>query len=158
MKFITCIQVIILSACFVAHSTAQTKPPKPATKPATKPAAQGNSLDSLKIAVNNIKSLFGGLKKSGDTITILVSDIDYDDTSLYQLKESIRTTKGVKHFSMNYKSGNAIFEVTYTGKPSALWDAQPATARKAFKLVEAGDNNMVLTNKNTTRPAGSKNP
>ena len=115
--------------------------------PATQKAV--NTSDSLKQAVTNLKSsfntLFGGKK---DTITITVSDVDYDDTNLTHLKESLKTCKGVKPLHMQYRSGNAIIEVSYKGTPTNLWDNVPAGIKKPFKLLEANDNNILLKYRN----------
>jgi len=144
------ISLIIIALFLSLSSLSQTKNTQPAanTKQAgtSRPAPQGNAIDSLKNAFNNIKSLFGK-KKGGDTITLLVSDIEYEDSNLTVLKEDLRITKGVKNVVMNYKSGNAIFDIVFKGKPSELWDAQPRDARQSFKLVEAGEKNLVLAYK-----------
>ena len=136
--FATCLSMQSNAQTGTAQSTATTK-----TTTGQKPASQGNSIDSLKTAFNNIKSLFGK-KKGGDTITIMVSGIEYEDTSLALLKDNLRSTKGVKNVSMNYKSGNAIFDIVFKGKPSDLWDAQSGSIKQSFKLQEAGDKNLVL--------------
>jgi len=141
------LSAILFALCLSIQSNAQTGASSSATKTKTttgqKPASQGNSIDSLKMAINNIKSLFGK-KKGGDTISVLVSDIEYEDSNLELLKDNFRSTKGVKNVAMNYKSGNAIFDIIFKGKPSHLWDAQSSNLKQSFKLQEAGDKNLVL--------------
>lgn len=143
----TTLFAILFATSLSIHLNAQTGANQSTTKGKTtnsqKPASQGNSIDSLKMAFNNIKSLFGK-KKGGDTITVLVSDIEYEDTNLALLKDNLRSTKGVKNLAMNYKSGNAIFDIIFKGKPSDLWDAQSINLKQSFKLQEAGDKNLVL--------------
>lgn len=46
--------------------------------------------------------------------------------------------------NMQYKSSNAVLEVSYKGSSAELWDQIPADSKKAFKIVEANDNNMTL--------------
>ena len=130
-------------------NSTQANQAKAASQPATaaqQPATLSQATDSLKFAVNDFKksmnSLFGGKK---DTIQIFISDIEYDDANLSLLKESLKKIKGGKFVNMQYKSSNAILEVSYKGSSTDLWDQIPPDSRKAFKIVEANDNNMTLS-------------
>jgi len=60
------------------------------------------------------------------------------------LKESLKKLKGVKGLSMEYKSSTAFLKIPFKGKPTVLWDELDAPAKTPFKLVEAGDNELVL--------------
>lgn len=110
-----------------------------------KQPTMSQSADSLKFAVNDFKksmhSLFGSKK---DTIQIFVSEVEYDDANLSLLKESLKKIKGGKFVNMQYKSSNAVLEVSYKGSSTELWDQIPADSKKAFKIVEVNDNNMTL--------------
>ena len=111
--------------------------------------------DSLKMAIADVKGSFANVKSSfislfpnkKDTIAIAISNIEYDDASLTLLKEDLRKLKGVKTVLMQYKGGAALLEVPFKGKAVDLWDTVPTDAKAAFKLLEAGDNNITLENK-----------
>jgi len=107
------------------------------------------SIDSLKDEFMHLKASLGIKKKMGDTIAIYISNIDYDDANLAQLKQNLKTTKGVKNLVMNYKSGNATLEIIYKGKASDLWDSLPQEIRQFFKLQEAEDKSIVVEYKKT---------
>ncbi|MDQ6757130.1 MAG: hypothetical protein M3004_09355 [Bacteroidota bacterium] len=104
--------------------------------------------DSLKMALNNMKSAFNNINKlfagKRDTMTIIIPEIDYDNTSLNQLKETIKKVKGVRSVVMHYNASTATMEVAYKGKPTDVWDNVSADVKTKFKLVEAGDNNITL--------------
>jgi len=123
-----------------AKSTTQT------TNPNQKPVTMSQTADSIKYAVNDLKksmnTLFHSNKK--DTIQIFISDVDYDDANLSLLKESLKKIKGGRFVNMQYKASNAILEVSFKGSSTQLWDEIPADSRKAFKIVEANDNNLTL--------------
>lgn len=131
----------------------------PQTMPDPGPANTGENTgiktmtraDSLKMAFNNIKNAFGSFNKlfvpKRDTITIMISDIEYDNANLAQLKENLKKTKGVKSVTMHYKSSTAIMEISGKGKATDVWDNLPAHTRSAFKLMEAGDYNLILKQK-----------
>jgi len=105
--------------------------------------------DSIKFAINDAKTSFSTLFKGHkDTTTIMISGIDYEDPNLALLKEELKKVKGVKTVSMEYKSSTALIKVPFKGNPTALWDELDASAKTPFKLVEAGDNNLVLKIKN----------
>lgn len=89
-----------------------------------------------------MNSLFGSKK---DTIQIYISDIEYDDAGLAALKESLKKIRGGKFVNMQYKSSNAILEVSYKGRSTELWDQLPDESKRAFKIVEMNDNNMTLS-------------
>lgn len=129
----------------------QTKPvtatPAKAGPTQAKPTFSSAS-DSLKFAINDFKSsmntLFGSKK---DTIAFVISNVDYDDANLESLKDNLKKLKGVKLLGMQYKAAVAKIDLSYKGKPTDLWDELPAETRKPFKLVEATDNNLLLTNR-----------
>jgi hypothetical protein len=105
--------------------------------------------DSLKMALNDAKTSFNTLFKGHrDTTTIMISDIDYEDSNLNVLKESLKKLKGVKAMSMEYKSSTIFLKVPYKGKPTDLWDQLPYPVKTPFKLVEANENNLILKFKN----------
>jgi len=111
-----------------------------------KPVTMSQAADSIKYAVTDFKksmnTLFHSNKK--DTIQIFVSDVEYDDVNLALLKESLKKIKGGKFVNMQYKSSNAVLEVSYKGNSTQLWDEIPGDSKKAFKIVEANDNNLTL--------------
>ena len=88
-----------------------------------------------------MNSIFGSKK---DTIEIFISDIEYDDASLSALKESLKKIRGGRFVNMQYKSSNAVLEVSYKGSSTEFWDQIPADSKKGFKIVEVNDNNMTL--------------
>lgn len=101
--------------------------------------------DSLKLAINDAKTSFNTLFKGHrDTTTIMIPDIDYEDSNLNVLKESLKKLKGVKAMSMQYKSSAIFLKVPYKGKAADLWDQLPYPAKMPFKLVEANENSLVL--------------
>jgi hypothetical protein len=118
-------------------------------KPAT-PSLKKTS-DSLKMAINDAKSSFNTLFKSHkDTDAIMISNVEYEDPNLANLKESLKKLKGVKSVAEEYKSSNAVLKIPFKGKPTEMWDQLPASVRAPFKLVEAGDNYISLRFKNDT--------
>lgn len=131
----------------------------PQTMPEPVPANNGENTgmktmtkgDSLKMALNNIKNAFGSFNKlftaKRDTVTIMISDIEYDNANLAQLKENLKKAKGVKSVTMHYKSSTAIMEISGKGKATDFWDSLPAHTRSAFRLMEAGDYNLILKQK-----------
>ncbi len=139
-KLYTVLFALLLSCTAIA----QVKAPTTATK------QTANSSDSLKQAMTNLKSsfntLFGASKK--DTISITISNIDYDDSALVTLKDNLKTLKGAKPLSMQYKAGNAIIEVCYKSTATNLWDELPPPAKKPFRLLEASDKAISLQFKN----------
>ena len=105
--------------------------------------------DSLKTAIDDAKSSFNTLFKSHlDTTTIMISNIDYEDSNLNMLKENLKKIKGVKAVSMQYKSSNVVLRVPYKGKPTDLWDKLPSSCKNPFKIVESSDNSILLKFKN----------
>src|SRR6476661_7482275 len=112
--------------------------------------------DSLKMAMNDLKSSFNSLfGNKRDTISIYISNIEYDDNNLSILKDDLKKVKGVKAVNMQYKQSAAMLDISFKGKSAELWDKLPIEARSPFKLVEAGDYNITLLYKNTI---GLKNP
>lgn len=119
------------------------------TKQAPQKETMTQAADSIKYAINDAKTSFRTLFKGHkDTTTITISGIDYDDPGLALLKEGLKKARGVKQFSMEYKSSIAVLKVPFKGTPTALWDEVDASAKTPFKIVEAGDNDLVLKYKN----------
>jgi hypothetical protein len=131
------------------HSTANsgTKPVQPAGPSNNQPLSV--KTDSLKMAMNDLKmslhSIFGNKR---DTISIYISNIEYDDANLTVLKDDLKKIKGVKGVNMQYKQSSAMLDISFKGKSADLWDQLPNEARTPFKLVEAGDFNITLQYKN----------
>lgn len=136
-----------------SSSSNQAKAPVAATKSPQKALSDGT--DSLKKAtkdlttsMNDVKTSFSTLfGRKRDTIAIAIANIEYDDASLASLKENLKKLKGVKAVMMQYKSSNALLEVSFRGKATDLWDKLPPEVKNPFKLIEAGDNNITLENK-----------
>jgi hypothetical protein len=149
---------VALASIFSIAAVAQTKTSQSKTASQTNSSANqakapapslSAQTDSLKMAVKDIKTSFNSLFGSKrDTIVIMISNIDYDDVNLATLKDNLKKLKGVKSVMMQYKSASALLEVSFKGKATDLWDKLPVEAKASFKLLEAGDNNITLENKN----------
>lgn len=143
--------LLVLFLFASSKAFAQTKPATAASKPAgtvqSKPSFTSAS-DSLKFAINDFKSsmnnLFGGRK---DTIALIISNVDYDDANLEGLKENLKKLKTAKLLGMQYKASVAKIELSFKGKSIDLWDQLPPESKKAFKIIEANDNSLMLENK-----------
>lgn len=146
MKFIYLISSAI-PILFSVNMNAQVYPTSQ-NKAAPKQTMSSAS-DSLKMAVSDAKNSFNTLFKGHkDTTTIMISDIDYEDSNLTVLKENLKKLKGVKSVSEQYKSNNVMLKVPFKGKPTDLWDDLPSYSKVPFKLIEAGDNSITLKFKN----------
>lgn len=131
------------------HTTAQNTNQQKLSPPKT---SMTQAADSIKMAINDAKTSFSTLFKGHkDTTTIMISEIDYEDPNLALLKEDLKKVKGVKAVSMEYKSSTALIKVPFKGKPTSLWDELDAPAKTPFKLVEAGDNDLVLKLKDSSK-------
>jgi hypothetical protein len=141
--------LFFIAAFALSHtSTGQNKHGPQSKTQAPKPSMKSAS-DSLKMAINDAKSSFNTLfKNHRDTEAIMISNIEYEDPNLANLKESLKKLKGVKSVSEQYKSSNAVLKIPYKGKPTEMWDELPASVKAPFKLVEAGDNYISLQFKN----------
>jgi hypothetical protein len=150
-------------ACFLLISFSsraqnQTASARPSSSSKTSQSAgpSGNQsltvkTDSLKMAMNDLKSSFNSLfGNKRDTISIYISNIEYDDNNLSILKDDLKKVKGVKAVNMQYKQSAAMLDISFKGKSAELWDKLPIEARSPFKLVEAGDYNITLLYKNTS--------
>jgi hypothetical protein len=141
---------LFLLLIFAEHLSAQTKPTSTAPQKANAQAKPSftNASDSLKFAINDFKSsmnnLFGSKK---DTIALVISGVEYDDPNLEVLKDNLKKLKGAKFIGMQFKAAVAKIELAYKGKPTELWDELPVEIRKAFKIVEVTDNNLMLANR-----------
>jgi hypothetical protein len=121
-----------------------TTPAKTTNQNAQQPSLSAQT-DSLKLAADDIKksfnTLFGGKR---DTIVIAVANVEFDDTNLAILKEQLKKMKGVKGVVMQYKGSSAMLEVSFKGKATDLWDKLPDDAKTPFKIVEAGENSLMV--------------
>lgn len=144
--------LIAIALLFSLNTKAQLQAAKKvedATKKAQPKQTISSASDSLKSAINDAKSSFNTLFKAHlDTTTIMISNIDYEDSNLNILKENLKKIKGVKAVSMQYKSSNVFMRVPYKGKPTELWDKLPTSCKNPFKMVEADDNSILLKFKN----------
>lgn len=141
IAFIFLIPSVVCSQ--VKSTNQQGKPVAQANKPSTKTFS--NTSDSLKMALNDVKTSFNTLFKARrDTISIMIQNIEYDDNNLSVLKDYLKKTKGVKAVLMQYKAATALVEVMFKGKSTELWDELPKESKEPFKLIEANDNNITL--------------
>ena len=139
--FIILIPALVCSQ--VRSTNQQARPVAQASKPSTKTFS--NTSDSLKMALNDVKTSFNTLFKARrDTISIMIQNIEYDDNNLSVLKDYLKKTKGVKAVLMQYKAATALVEVMFKGKSTELWDELPKESKEPFKLIEANDNNITL--------------
>jgi len=144
---------IVLAILFSLHTEAQVHAANQKVEAATKMAQPKQTIssasDSLKQAIDDAKSSFNTLFKPHlDTTTIMITNIDYEDSNLNVLKENLKKIKGVKAISMQYKSSNVVLRVPYKGKPTDLWDKLPSSSKSPFKMVEANENSILLKFKN----------
>jgi hypothetical protein len=104
--------------------------------------------DSLKMAITDLRKAFDAAGKlfagKSDTISILIPDIDYENVNLIRLKGSLEKIKGMRSVVMHYGNSTARLEAAYKGKPAELWDSVPVDIRIMFKLMEAGERNIIL--------------
>lgn len=144
LHIIAFIVLIPSVVCAQMKSTNQQgRPVAQSTKPS--PKTLSNTSDSLKMALNDVKTSFNTLFKARrDTISIMIQNIEYDDNNLSVLKEYLKKTKGVKAVLMQYKAATAMMEVMFKGKSTELWDELPRESKEPFKLIEANDNNITL--------------
>src|SRR6185312_10083293 len=146
MKIICLFFFAALLSSFTSTGQVKNGQQQPNIVPRTsiKPAA-----DSIKMAIDDAKSSFNTLFKTHkDTATIAISNIEYEDSNLANLKENLKKLKGVKSVSEEYKSSNALLKIPFKGKPTDLWDELPASVKAPFRLVEASDNFISLKFKN----------
>lgn len=138
--------IVLIPTVVCAQVKSANQPGKPvaqANKPSTKTFS--NTSDSLKMALNDVKTSFNTLFKARrDTISIMIQNIEYDDNNLSVLKDYLKKTKGVKAVLMQYKAATALVEVMFKGKSTELWDELPKESKEPFKLIEANDNNITL--------------
>jgi hypothetical protein len=126
-----------------ANTSSGSKTAQP-TGPSVNQSLAGRT-DSIKMAMNDLKTSFNSLfGNKRDTISIYISNIEYDDNNLAILKDDLKKIKGVKAVNMQYKQSAALLDISFKGKSADLWDKLPAEARSPFKLVEAGDYNITL--------------
>ena len=138
--------VVVISQTLFAQEPPATD--QQGQQPAQAAAGQMSAQDSLKQSIATLKNAFDGVNKlfarKSDTITVMVSNVDYDNASLSQLKDALKKEKNVRSVVMHYSGTTATMEVAYKGKPTDLWDNIPAMVRSAFKIAEIGDKNISL--------------
>jgi hypothetical protein len=117
--------------------------------------ATTNSANSIANAKKSLATVFKGNKKDANQNVVVVAGIEFDDENLSLLKEEIGKVKGVKSPTMEYKSGTAMIQFSFKGKPSEVWEEVPKSTRQLFKLTEAGDNNIIVEYKNPKSPSES---
>jgi hypothetical protein len=104
--------------------------------------------DSLKESLAKLKAAWADVNKllvrKGDSMTIEVAGIDYDNSHLTQLKDGIKKLKNVRSLVMRYSGTTATMEIIFKGKPTDLWDNLPAATKSSFKVFELGDKNIKL--------------
>jgi len=146
----------LLASLFSLYVVAQTKTTTTQNKQTTNTTPPGNTThkqqptlssqtDSLKMATDDLKKSFNTLfPNKRDTIVIAVANVEFDDANLTVLKEQIKKIKGVKGVVMQYKASSATFEISFKGKATDLWDKLPAETKTPFKIVEAGENSLMV--------------
>jgi hypothetical protein len=101
--------------------------------------------DSLTRALDNVKTSMNALfKGKRDTISLLVSGIEYDNTNLSTLRDDLKKLKGVKSVAFTYKDSSATMKIGYKGNATDLWDNLPPDIKGQFKILEAGNQNLNL--------------
>ncbi len=105
------------------------------------------SLANFKTALADVNKLF--VRKS-DSMTIVITDIDYDNSHLTQLKTGIKKLKNVRSLVMRYAGTTATMDILYKGKPTDLWDNLPTATKSSFKISEIGDKNIKLDYKHNS--------
>jgi hypothetical protein len=116
-----------------------TVPPTTAENPPAKKTFKFS--DSLVMAFANLKKAFA-VKR--DTLTILVTGVEYDNASLSKLKESLKRIKSIKSVGMRYNDLTAVLELAGKGKAAEIWDFVPIDIRSKFQVLEASENNIKL--------------
>src|SRR6478672_10903573 len=127
--YFTCFLLISIS------STAQSQTTKTNTSSASKTTQStgpsGNQslaikTDSLKMAMSDLKTSFNSIfGNKRDTISIYISNIEYDDNNLAILKDDLKKVKGVKAVNMQYRQSVALLDISFKGKSADLWDKLP---------------------------------
>jgi hypothetical protein len=113
--------------------------------------AQTNSsnksgMDSLKKSIRNLGNLF---KKAG-SVTITINGIENKDNNLIAFVQNIQRVTGVKKITESYKANSAVFDVSYKGKASDLWQDVPQNSKQVFSIVSLSDTAINLNYKYAT--------
>ncbi len=155
MRYFKHVLFVSVNLMMFLSLVAQTKSTNNSTakNQSSKNTSFSQSMDSLKKEFNDLKSVFKGKNKAGEIISISIAGIDYDDVNLSELKENLKTIKGVKGVDMKYKSGNATIEVNFNGKAPDLWDELSQESKQFFKVKDAEDNSIVAQYTNTKKPS-----
>ena len=146
--FILCF-VIISSKSMIAQEPSNNSLPEQGVVESA--PAQMTAQDSLKQSISQIKNAFTDINKllarKRDTMSIVVSDIDYDNINLAQLKDNLKKVKGVRSVDIKFNGTTATMEIAYKGEATNVWDSLPVTTKSAFKVSEIGDKNIKLSYK-----------
>jgi hypothetical protein len=144
--FILCV-LIISSRSLMAQEVANESSPVPVAVQSS--TATMTAQDSLKKSISEIKTAFSGMSKlfarKSDTISLLVSNIDYDNSNLTLLKDNLKKLKGVWSVIMHYNGTTAMMEIACKENSSDLWDKLPANLKSYFKVAEFGDKVIKLS-------------
>lgn len=153
MKVILTLFAIMICRLCIAQTPAPAPPTaNPDTtiqmNPGYSPESPKTKADSLRMVLTNLKNAIQSANKlfiaKSDTMTITIPDVEYDNQNLAELKESIKNMKLVRSLAMTYSTSTANFRIIYKGKPTDVWDMVPIGIKSRFKLMEAGENNIIL--------------
>jgi len=154
MKILFILSVLIIT-CKLSNAQ-QTQTNEGGAVPVAQNApAPMTAADSLNLAIANAKTAFNDIRKlfakKSDTMLIVIPQIEYDNSSLAQLKESLKKVKGVRSVTSHYTTATATLEIAYKGQPTDLWDLLPADIKAPFKVTELGATNITLLCKQNPR-------
>lgn len=145
--FVFCLVIVFSKSLLAQEGSNENLPVQVVQNNSTSVTAQ----DSLKQSLSNLKNAFADINKllvrKSDTMSIIVSNIDYENSSLTLLKESLKKEKFVRSLVLHYNGTTATMEIAYKGKPTDVWDNLPPAVKSAFKIVELGDKNIKLNSR-----------
>ncbi|WP_276165874.1 hypothetical protein [Zobellia alginiliquefaciens] len=109
-----------------------------------------NTAEAVKGTVSNTKetfkelgSLFGSNKEKG-VISIGIKPITYDDPNLNALYNQIKDIRGVKNPNKNFSDNSVKITAEYKDGADALWQNVTSEVRAAFKMVQMGNDMIVV--------------
>lgn len=104
-----------------------------------------DAVNTAKETLNEIGSIFKSKKKkSKNTVTITLSDVEYGNSDLNLLQKSISKAKGVKKSTKKYQNNIATFQIEYKESADALWQTLPSNIIDKFKIVSIAENNVSI--------------
>ncbi|CAM4190829.1 hypothetical protein ZORO111903_06280 [Zobellia roscoffensis] len=112
-----------------------------------------NTAEAVKGTVSNTKetlkelgSLFGSGKEkvAKGVINIGIQPITYDDPNLNALYEQITEIRGVKNPNKNFRDNSVTITAEYKDGADALWQNVTTEVRAAFKMVQMGNDMIVV--------------